>query len=191
MKIKNYRSYTWEFQASSDSKMKCKYKSFKYKRDLMKFLYSNLPYSLNGSVVQYESYFGGCGPIGQWDVWYNDYKYNYGANLKIELKRVSRNFLKHNISKKNKKYFAFSEKVISLMCNLRDENGNITAKKAKKLVEVFKKRGFKDFTPDTETQEYIDFYLKEGIDFTYWSDRCNWVRTKTIISYFEKEGLLN
>ena len=47
------------------------------------------------------------------------------------------------------------------------------------------------FTPDTETQEYIDFYLKEGIDFTYWSDRCNWVRTKTIISYFEKEGLLN
>ena len=59
-----------------------------------------------------------------------------------------------------------------------------------KLVKLFYKRGFKDFTPTEEDQEYIDYYLEKGIDFYHWSDRCNWLRTKTVIEYFKKENLI-
>ena len=77
------------------------------------------------------------------------------------------------------------------MTNIEDDNGLITSKDAKKLVKLFEKRGFKDFVPTEEDLIYINGHILDGIDFYHWSDRCNWLRTKTIIEYFKRNNLLN
>jgi hypothetical protein len=89
------------------------------------------------------------------------------------------------ISKEDVKYFAFSDKKISLMCNIEKEDGTILENDAKRLVSIFYKSGFKDFEPDEDDKNYIDYYLKNGINFFYWSDRCNRLRTKTVIEYLK------
>ena len=104
-----------------------------------------------------------------------------------------RKFISKNnkISKGDKKYFAFSEKVSSLMCNIYEEDEKtILPNKANKLIELFKKRGFKDFEPTEEDLKYINGHIFDGVQFSYWSDRCNFLRCKVILEFFKREGLL-
>lgn len=196
MKIRNHRKIEWWFYPPEDSKLnKGRCYRFKYKSDLMKFLTTNLDETMNGEVRLEESCFAYSGCMRMWAVWYNDKEYRSGAKVKADLRQMDfrgRKFVHrpHKIAKDTKKYFAFSDKVISLMCRLQDDNGLILAKDAKRLVELFKKRGFKDFDPDEDDMRYIDGHISDGIDFYHWSDRCNWLRTKTIIEYFKRENLL-
>lgn len=196
MKIRNHRKREWWFFAPEYSKLKKSAYRFKYKSSLMNFLKGNLYEVLNGEVRLEESAFGHSGCTRMWTVWINDRAYDAGAKIKIELRQVLFRgrkyvFKSQEVSKEDKKYFAFSDKVISAMSDIKDENGVITAQKAQKLVELFKKRGFKDFIPDADDLAYINGHIGDGIDFSYWSDRCNWLRTKTIIEYFKKERLLD
>jgi len=193
MKIKDHRKREWWFYPHENSKLnKGRCYTFKYKSDLMNFLNSNFIESLSGEVIVNEDSFSSSLTIRSYQVWYNKKANSGGAKWKIRLCRnKSYRFRNHNnISKESKKYFAFSDKVINLMCNIRDEDGNITPNKAKRLVELFEKRGFKDFDPDEEDLRYINGHIEDGIDFYHWSDRCNWLRAKTIIDYFKREGLI-
>lgn len=197
MKIRNHRKREWWFYPHRDSKL-CKGRCyiFKYKADLLKFLNNNFPHSLNGEVFLEERNFGSSGPIRQWFVWYNDYR-ELNEPLKIELKQMTfrgRKYIRKpsKVSKEGKKYFAFSNKVVNLINSFYNKQDEliITKNKAKKLVDLFYKRGFKDFEPNKEELEYIKYYIDNGIDFYHWSDRCNFLRTKTIIEYFKKENLI-
>lgn len=162
----------------------------------MDFLTAHLNDAVNGEVRLEESGFGFSGCIRMWVVWYNYKEYRSGAKVRADLRQSNfrgRKFVRkpRKVEKSNKKYFAFSDKIISLMSNIQDESGTILPKDAKRLVELFKKRGFKDFEPDADDWIYINGHISDGIDFNYWSDRCNWLRTKAIIEYFNRCGLLN
>jgi len=196
MKIKNHKKREWWFYPCEGSKLnKERCYIFKYKSDLIKFLTANLSESVNGMVMLEEKSFNRSGALRQWSVWYNDKKYQSGADLKAELRQVDFRGKKyisksHKISKEDKKYFAYSDKVISLMCHIQDEKGNVLPKDAKRLYNLFIKRGFKDFEPTDDDLKYINGHISDGIDFFHWSDRCNWLRTKTIIEYFKRKNLL-
>ena len=195
MKIRKHRVKEYWFYPVQDSKLNngTSYR-FKYKRSLMKFLNGHFKDVLNGFVSLHESQFGGSHTIREWFVWYNDYRSD-NEKLKIVLKQQDFRGKKYIVSKRgrqvekdSKKYFAFSSKVINLMCSIA-ENG-LTKKRAEKLVELFRKRGFKDFTPDEDDLHYINGHIGDGISFYHWSDRCNWLRTKTVIEFFKREGLI-
>lgn len=196
MKIRNHRRNEWWFFPTKTSKLNrgtC-YR-FKKKSSLMGFLTANINEAVNGEVRLEQSSFGISGCVRMWTVWYNQNEYRKGADLKADLRQLDFRGRKwvhkpQPISKSSKKYFAFSEKVISLMCRLQDESGAILPKDAKKLVELFYKRGFADFTPTVEDNTYIYGHISDGIDFHHWSDRCDWLRTKTIIEYFKKTNLI-
>lgn len=198
MKIRNHRKREYWFYPSDDSNLEKKsaYR-FKYKSSLMKFLNKNLIDAVNGTVTIDENSFGSSGAVREYSVWYNRYDFeNKGHELKVVLKQSDFRGRKYifkpsKISKESKKYFAFSNKVISLMCNIQDDNGNILEKDAIRLVELFKKRGFKDFEPDEDGWNYINGNISEGIPFYYWSDRCNWLRTKAVIESFKRSGLID
>lgn len=191
MKVRNHRKLSWRFYPSENSKLE--YKEFRYKAKLMNFLTSNIDGAINAQVSLHESSFGNSGTRRKWFVWYND-KFQ-GSKIKAELRQLLFRgkkyvFKKTKISKESKKYFAFSDKIVRAMCNIKDKNGLISVNKAKKLVHLFKKRGFKDFTPTSDELDYINGHISYGIDFFYWSDRCNWLRTKTVIEYFSQNDLL-
>lgn len=195
MKIRNHRKYEWWFRPSKNSKLEKHLYRFKYKSDMMKFLNKNFEESLNGTVSLDHKSFNCSNTIREWFVWYNDYDVK-GAKLKIKLKQLlfrGRKFIsKHNeISKKNKRYFAFSGKVSSLMCNIyQSDEETILPEDAKRLIELFKKRGFEDFEPTEDDLIYINGHIIDGIQFSYWSDRCNFLRCKVILEFFKREGLL-
>jgi len=196
MKIRNHRKLEYWFIPTTDSDLKGKY-TFKYKSSLMRFLNANFNNALNGSVRIEVSEFSSFYTNRHYIVWCNCYEYrNYKTNnLKIVLKPENFRGRKYihkfsKISKESKKYLAFSDKVINLMCNIEAEDGTILKKDAEKLVKLFYKRGFKDFVPTEEDLEYINGYISEGIPFFHWSDRCNWLRTKTIIEYFKQKNLI-
>ena len=195
MKIRNHRKYEWWFRPSKNSKLEKHLYRFKYKSDMMKFLNKNFEESLNGTVSLDHKSFNCSNTIREWFVWYNDYDVK-GAKLKIKLKQLlfrGRKFIsKHNeISKENKRYFAFSGKVSSLMCNIyQSDEETILPKDAKRLIELFKKRGFEDFEPTEDDLIYINGHIIDGIQFSYWSDRCNFLRCKVILEFFKREGLL-
>lgn len=196
MKIRNHRNLEYWFFPSDNSKLlKGTCYIFKYKSDLIKFLTNNLKEAINGEVHLEEQSIGYSGCKRMWIVWYNERQYMSGAKLTAKLKQLNfrgKKYLTkiHTVSKVNKKYFAFSDKVFNLMCNLEDQNGIITPKKAKKLVQVFKKIGYVDFEPTEDDLNYINKAISSGIDFEYWSDRCNDLRAKAIIEYFNRSGLL-
>jgi hypothetical protein len=191
MKIRNHKKIEYIFFPYEESELKGSF-NFKYKSDLIRFLMKDIKNSIKGIVILNKSGFGGYQSVQEWIVWSNDYKEDKEP-LKIVLKQSNFKGCKHTyksnpISKKSKKYFAFSEKVISLMGNIGDDG--ITKARANKLVLLFKKRGFKDFEPTDDDLDYINNHIERGIDFFHWSDRCNWLRTKTIIEYFKRENLL-
>lgn len=198
-KIRKHRKREWWFFPPENSKI-CKGRcyTFKYKSDLMRFLNNNLNDAINGEVRLEERSFGSSYCIRMWDVWYNEKQILSGAKLKPVLLQATFNGKKYlhrpdKISKDSKKFFAFSDKVINLMSKIGDYydvNKEINKKDAVNLTKLFYKRGFKDFTPNEDEQKYINHYLKKGICFWYWSDRCNWLRTKTIIEYFKVNNLI-
>lgn len=160
----------------------------------MKFLNSNLEEVINGGVRLEESCFGSSYTLREWEIWINQYDYYYKKlEPKIVLKPImfrGNKFINkpHQVSKANKKYFAFSDKVINFMCDL--ENDKITKSQAQTLINLFEKRGFKDFEPDEEDLKYINGHISDGIDFNYWSDRCNFLRCKVILEYFKQQNLI-
>lgn len=196
MKIRNHRKKEWWFYPPEKSTLKKHLYVFKYKKDLMNFLNSNIEQSINGTVRIEERTFNSSYTLSQYFVWYNEIECRSGANLKADLRQMAfsgrKYFSKpHRLSKEDKIYFAFSDKVISLMCNIEDVNGKILPKNAKKLYNLFIKRGFKDFKPTEEDWIYINSHISDGICFSHWSDRCNFLRVKTIVEYFKRSGLLN
>lgn len=195
MKIRNHRKYEWWLWPISGSKIdKGRCYIFKRKSALINFIAGNINDCIGGVVRLEHSCFNSSGPVREYTVWYNEYEYHqkrrpFTVVLKNEAFRGSKYIFKPRpISKEDKKYFAFSDKIMSLMCRLSEEK-EITQKDANRLVGLFVKRGFKDFIPDDGDQRYIDFYLEKGIDFYHWSDRCGWLRMKTIIEYFRHIGL--
>ena len=195
MKIRNHRKYEWLFQPSENSNLKKHVYRFKYKSDMIKFLNNNFENCVNGTVSLSHNSFNCSNTIREWFVWYNDYT-EKGSKLKIELRQLlfrGRKYISNSnkISKADKKYFAFSNKISSLMCNIyQSDEKTILPKDAKRLIELFKKRGFKDFEPDEEESIYINGHISDGIQFNYWSDRCNFLRCKVILEFFKREGLL-
>lgn len=197
MKIRKHKRKEYIFTPHRNSKLRENRRLFLFKKKskLMSFLNGNLYDALNGTVSLQVSSFDGSGCEREWFVWYNDYKNKQGAKPRIELRQLwfrGRRYIfkPSKISKASKKYFAFSDKVISLMCRIQDENGNITKKDATKLIELFKKRGFVDFEPDNDQMEYINGHISNGIDFYHWSDRCNFLRCKVILEYFKRKELI-
>jgi len=191
MKIRNHRKKEYVFRPSQNSELKG-IKIFKYKSDLINYLNKTFPECLNGTVSLTESCFGGSHTIRQWEVWYNDYRED-NQKIKPVLKQLyfrGGKFISKpwKVSKKDKRYFAFSDKVISTMSDIADSG--VTKNKANKLVTLFYKRGFTDFEPTEDDWKYINGHIGDGIDFFHWSDRCNWLRTKTIIEYLKKEKLI-
>lgn len=198
MKIRNHRKKEWQFIAHKDSKLKKHFYLFKYKSDMMDFLERNFEEVLNGTISLNESSFVHSGCIREWQVWYNSYGFhNKGEKLKIVLKQLLFRGRKYvfkpsKISKESKKYFAFSDKVVSLMSNIYQPDGKtILPKDAKRLITLFEKRGFKDFEPTEEDLVYINGHISDGIQFNYWSYRCNFLRCKVILEYFKREGLIS
>jgi hypothetical protein len=194
MKIRNHRKYEWLFHPHKKSKLEKHAYRFKYKADLMIFLNKHFEESLNGVVRRDHKSFNCSNTQREWFVWYNDASPRR-EGLKIVLKQMEfrgRKFIckPYPISREDKKYYAHSEKIIQLMCNICEEDEEtILPNKANKLIRLFKKRGFKDFEPDEEEWEYINGHISDGISFSHWSDRCNFLRAKTIYEYFKREGL--
>lgn len=195
MKIRNHKKYEWWFRPRNNSKLEKHLYIFKYKSDMMEFLNNHFEEALIGTVSLDCSYFGGSGTVREWSVWYNDRAVR-GQSLKIELRQSNFRgrkyiFKPRKVEKSSKKYFAFSDKIISLMCNIYQEDGKtILSKDAKRLVDLFEKRGFKDFEPNKEDWDYIDGHINNGIDFHHWSDRCNFIRCKTILEFFKRRKLI-
>lgn len=194
--IKKHKKRKYHFFPPDGSKLQRGYcYTFTRMSTLIHFLTANLDETINGSVDQQERGFGGFGTTKMWAVWYNQEAHNQGAKIKAELRRIAMRNKWHRkpfkLSKVSKKYRAFSDKVISLMERIEDENGVIKAQDAKRLVELFYKRGYKDFEPSEKEWEYINGHISSGIDFYHWSDRCDWLRTKTVIEYFKRNNLLN
>jgi hypothetical protein len=195
MKLRSHKKREYCFFPPLNSELKKHSYTFKYKKDLMKFLNSNFLNTLDGVVDIHENTLNASYTLRSYSVWYNKREYTTGVKPKIVLKQQTFRGKKyisktHKISKEDKKYFAFSEKVINLMCNIETEDGIISPEKAKNLYTLFIKRGFKDFEPSEEDLQYINGHISKGIDFYHWSDRCNWLRTKTIIEYFKRENLI-
>lgn len=194
--IRKHKKREYHFFPPDGSKLQRGYcYTFTRMSTLMRFLTANLDETINGSVDLQENSFGGFGTTKMWAVWYNQEAHNQGAKIKAVLRRIAMRDKwqrkSRKISKINKKYRAFSDKVISLMERIEDENGNIQPHDAKRLVMLFYKRGYKDFEPSEEEWRYINGHMSDGIDFYHWSDRCDWLRTKTVIEYFKRKNLIN
>lgn len=184
MKIRNHKKIEYYFYPEEDSTLKDR-DFFKTKKKLMNYLNGNFPHSLNGTVYLHEqSRFSGHRNTKCWSVWYNNIR---GAKPNIILKKIDFRD-KSIVSKINKKYFAFSDKIFRKMIKINKDN--ITVSDAKKLVDLFYKAGFKDFVPDEDEINYINGHISSGIDFYHWSDRCDFLRMKVIIEYFKRNELL-
>lgn len=183
MKIRKHRKREWWFFPTEESKLyigRCYI--FKYKHDLMKFLNRKLCEVLNGVVSLEEKSFSGVYCLKHFRVGFNKNKIIF---KKMEIRKP----ILYKTSKRSKRYFAFSDKVINLMTHI-GHNEEITPASARNLVNLFKKRGFVDFEPTEDDWKYINGHISDGIDFFHWSDRCNWLRSKTIIEYFKRSKLI-
>lgn len=194
MKLKNNHVKEYLFFPPDGSKI-YRRRAYKFtsKSKLIKFLNNHLNDSVNGTVKVYDDHFGGFYAIKQYFVWYNDWQPR-NAKLKIDLRilpfRVKHRIVRsHKISKIDKKWLSFSEKIFTLMTHIGNSE-IINESNAKNLVKLFIKRGFIDWTPDDDELKYINCYIENGIDFYHWSDRCNMLRVKTIIEYFKKLNLI-
>lgn len=198
MKVRNRRIREWVFIPDEESKLKKNSYTFKYKSKLLKFINGNLKECLNGTVSIEEHYFNSSYTVRVWDVWVNEKSYSSGATLKADLRQVlwrGKKFVSkpNKIEKADKKYFTYSDKIINLMLHIGNDINNgisINPSNAKNLYKLFLKRGYKDFEPTENELDYINNNIEKGISFYYWSDRCNWLRCKTIIEYFKRNNLI-
>jgi len=194
MKLRNCRKREYIFFPSDESSLGKRSYVFKSKTKLYNFLNGRIADSINGLVRVYENYLSSCYWIADYDVYYNYKQYNSGAKLRINLSLFDKNKYRKRLSKEDKKYFAFSNRRIELMSKIQDDinnNRGIDKSNAKNLVKVFYKSGFKDFDLETsENKEYILYNIENGIPFSYWSDRCGYVRMKAIIEYFKLNNII-
>lgn len=198
MKVRNRRIREWVFIPDEESKLKKNSYRFKYKIKLLKFINSNLMECLNGTVSIKEYYFNSSYTVRAWYVWVNEKSYSSGATLKADLRQVLWREKKYinkpnKIEKADKKYFTYSHKIINLMLHIGNDINNgigINPSNSKNLYKLFLKRGYKDFEPTDSELDYINDNIEKGISFYYWSDRCNWLRCKTIIEYFKRNNLI-
>jgi hypothetical protein len=194
MKIRNYKKREYIFFPHDDSKLERNSYIFKRKTNLIKFLNGRISDSINGIVRVYEEGFGYSTFICDYGIWYNEKEYSSGAKLKIDLRLIDkRKFKGYKIPKDSKKYFSFSERRITLMGLIADsinKGEGINKSHAKNLVKVFYNSGFKDFEPDENDRLYIERNIESGISFSYWSDRCGYIRMKAIIEYFKRSNIV-
>lgn len=192
MKIRNHRTRTYFFYPSynhKDAFPSASYQ-FKYKTSLMKFLSSNIERAINGTVMININEFCSCYTSRKYLVWYRLAKNLVVADLRlmhVNGKKCLYN-RKPTVSKQEKKFMAFSGKVINLM--LAIDHTGITPTRANKLITLFIKQGFTDFIPNEDEQEYIDACLSTEIPWGYWCDRCDFVRCKVILEYFKKNNII-
>ena len=194
MKLRKFNKREYIFFPPDDSKLTKVSYIFSKKDKLMKFLNGNINDSINGIVRIYYNSFGSSKHICDYHIWYNEKQYNSGANPRIDLRKIDIKKRKpFSVSKKTKLYFAFSKRRINLMLIIGNdiyENKEINSSHAKNLVKVFYKSGFKDFEPDEGELNYINNIIEDGLSFIYWSDRCNYLRMKTIIEFFKRKKLI-
>lgn len=196
MKIRKHKKREYIYFPPDGSKLTKNSYIFKRKDKLLKFLNGDVLGNLNGIIKVCENGFGYSIELYRLNVWYNQSVYNSGHGLRIELKKDEyfRKERKHKISKESKKYFAFSERRISLMTIIGfdiSEGRRPNRSHVRNLVKVFYKSGFKDFDLDSsDNKEYIENNVNKGIPFSYWSDRCGYVRMKAVIEYFKKHKLI-
>lgn len=197
MKARNMKTQGWSFRPHKDSKLK--FKVFKYKSDLMKYLNNNFREALNGEVALTFDTVNMSGTKRTWFVWYNDYS-DINTPLKIELRQElfrGRKYITKRktvkTSKESKRWFMFSDKVINLMCALSDTpiGTELHKRQTENLIKLFYKRGYKDI--DLNSDEYKDVYNyeeyltgAEPIPYSYWCDRCNSIRCAVIIENYKK-----
>lgn len=199
MKIRNTKKKTYVFYPHESSILKGRSYTyrFKNKKNLMRFLNGNFGDAVNGIVQISVSTLQSFYTERQYFVWYNEFEWRHNKTnkqkivLKQELfrgrKYISKGF---RTSKSDKKYFAFSDKVINLMTHIG--NNGISESNAKNLICLFYKRGWKNEELTGDDIEYVEFYLKDNKEpqWFYWSDRCNSLRMKIIYEWFKKNNLI-
>ena len=197
MKARNMKTQEWSFRPHKDSKLK--FKTFKYKSDLMKYLNNNFIEALSGEVSLTFDTVDMSGTQRTWFVWYNDYS-DEKQPLKIELRQElfrGRKYITRRktikVEKDSKKWLMFSAKVNNLMCDLSDTpvGTELHKRQTENLIKLFYKRGYKDI--DLNSGEYKNVYAckdylsgAEPIPYSYWSDRCNFIRCAIIIENYKK-----
>jgi len=186
MKIRNNKKKIqylfWEFEKGGA-------KVFSKKTELLKYLNRIGERALNGHVKQECDHLNSFYGVRQWFVWYNEKK----SNLEIELRqqdfRGKKFMTKHRVEKENVKYFIFSDKIISLMAHIAD--GKYTDSNLKNLLVLFHKRGFRDFELEEENLYYYNRENHKNLEvfneWSYWSDRCNFLRCKIIHDMIKRD----
>lgn len=200
MKARNLKKFEWFFRPSQNSKLKPNfgYKRFKYKSELMKYLNDNFYDALNGEVALLYDTGNSSGTQRTWFVWYNDYA-ERNEPLKIVLKQElfrGRKYITRRktikIEKSEKRWLMYSDKILNLMCALSDTpvGTELHKRQTENLIKLFYKRGYKDI--DLNSDEYKDVYNyedylngNEPIPYSYWCDRCNYIRCAVIIHNYK------
>ena len=175
MKLRDHKKYEYVVWIEG------KRHAFKYKSKLMAFLNGVGDKALNEVVEMYFKTLNSSYTHREWLVWWNDSEYRSGASFKIVLKQLPFREKKYVFPHRpyDKKWFAVS----ALICReMQKEEINF-----EKLLKLFYKRGFVDRELNEEEKEYVDSYINE-IPYSYWSDRCNWLRTKTIYEQIRSNG---
>lgn len=182
------KKYTWLVRPSSD---KYEIKNFKYKSSVLKYLMSMDVDALNSVVSRTVNTFDSSYTNSESLVWFNEHDFYHGSDFKLVFKKITYGGRKYihkieTIEKTTVKFFAFSDKIISLMGNLSE---NLCDNDLIKLLLLFHKRGFRDFeTTDEYYNSYLDKYNIETLDtFFYWSDRCNFMRCKIIHDLIKRD----
>lgn len=176
MKTRKHRKLEWWFFPPKGSKIeRGRCYIFKYKSDMMRFINKNLSEAVNGSVHLEESSFAGSYCIRSYDVWHK-------AGV-ADLRRVMHR-KPFKVKRSSKRWFSHSNRAMQQMLAMQD---GYTKQQADALVKTFYKMGFVDFEPTQEDWDYINGHIKRGIDFYHWSDRCHYLRMKTIIELFKRQ----
>lgn len=189
MKQRNLKTFEWHFFPNMQSKLS--HKTFKYKKDLMKFLNNNFYEALNGHVELCYDTYNSSGTYKRYFVWFNDYA-DKNEPIKIKLFRGSKYVFKPSkYMDGEKKWISQANKVCTLMIALdKTEIGTeLHKRQMENLIKLFYKAGYKpinleDYRDEYDYDDYVS--LKEPIPYTYWCDRCNFLRCAIIIEVYNK-----
>lgn len=174
-----------------------KFKKFKYKSDCLKYLNSMGFDALNSIVSISINALNYSNTLREYSVWLDEHKYNkhgiFEFRLVNETFRGNKYIFPHRpIEKVNVKYFAFGDKICSLMSHI-GQSDTINNSNLSNLLILFHKRGFRDFDPDDVFGgDYVNNRLSDNIledlnEWFYWSDRCNYLRCKVIYELIKRD----
>lgn len=187
-KQRKLKTQTWVLRLPKDSTLKIKYKESFYKKDIIDFINKNLWNCVGGYVELCFNTKQIYATNRRWFIWYKKTNKGYVCDLKQETFRGRKYICKiSKLEKESKTWFSFSEKVSNLMLNISDDDV-LKQKQIKNLLTLFEKRGYNS---SKITQEYKDCYVyesyvngTENIPWSYWSDRCNFLRCWVIEQYY-------